>query len=83
MQSDLDPVVVGSDFTTSSLSELSCGIPGGVQLELNTRICCAANVFGALRKSILVIICYLQPQNAWYTKLWCWVFCCMLWKLGL
>ena len=56
MQSDLDPIVVGSDFITSVASFRYLGSlvesHGGVQLELNTRISRAASVFGALRRSV-------------------------------
>ena len=56
MQSDLDPIVVGSDFIMSvaSFHYLSSLVKShsGVQLELNTRISRAVGVFGALRKSV-------------------------------
>ena len=56
VESDLDPIVVGSDFITSVASFLYLGTlvesHGGVQLELNTRISRAASVFGALRRSV-------------------------------
>ena len=56
VQSDLNPIVVGSDFITSAAS--FCYLRslveshGGVQLELSTRISRAASVFGALRRSV-------------------------------
>ena len=81
VQSDLDPIVVGSDFITSVASFRYLGSlvesHGGVQLELNARISCAASVFGALRTSVFSNHMLSKPQSVWYTKLWCWVFCCM------
>ena len=53
VQSDLDPIVVGSDFITSvaSFCYLS-SLVESQQLELDTRISRAASVFGALRRSV-------------------------------
>ena len=56
VQSDLDPIVVGSDFITFVASFCYVGSlmesHGGVQLELNSRISRAASVFGALKRSV-------------------------------
>ena len=56
VQSDLDPILVGSDFLTSVASFCYLGSlvesHGRVQLELNVRISHAASVFGALRRSV-------------------------------
>ena len=56
VQSDLDPIVVGSDFITSVASFRYLGSlvesHGGVQLELDARISRTASVFGALRRSV-------------------------------
>ena len=56
VQSDLDPIAVGSDFITSVASFCYLGSfvesHSAVQLELNSRISHAASFFGALRRSV-------------------------------
>jgi len=58
LQGDLDPIVIGDGSITSVSSFCYLGSllesHGGVQLELNTRISRAANVYGALRKSAML-----------------------------
>ena len=60
VQSDLDPIVVDSDFITSVASfRYLSSLVESQQLELNTRISRAASVFGALRRSVFSDHMYL------------------------